>query len=223
MSLGNTKNKIKMNDRGFSLVELIVAITILAVVVIPMARMFTASTRMNMVSKRRMNAITLAEDTMEGIKANTLDQIAWKFNYTDHFDLISRKLFANGADGSSILQVDGFTTTAGAVDPADSGIATTDGGATYTFTPNASGKYYYRMKNVDVQDGREQYDALVMIDASPYMNEGTGYDPKINFNVAQLSEVATIKGKHNCSYIQSEDKESDMLVTLGLMAGTSLT
>lgn len=62
------KNRRKQDNRGFSLVELIIAIAILAFVVAPILRAFVSSARTNNKAQRMLSATTVAQNVMEEVK-----------------------------------------------------------------------------------------------------------------------------------------------------------
>lgn len=71
--------KLNKNDQGFTLLEMIIAITILAIIVIPLLRSFVISSRANAVAKRKLQASTVAQNLMEDMKACDLEDIVGWF------------------------------------------------------------------------------------------------------------------------------------------------
>lgn len=71
----NTKRLIKENNAGFSLVELLVAVAILSVIVVPIMRSFTTSAITSAKAQSMQNATSLAEKQMESIKTKTIKQL----------------------------------------------------------------------------------------------------------------------------------------------------
>lgn len=61
--------KNQKNSKGFTLVEVLIAVSILAIAVIPLLANFVTSSRVNVKSKRTLNATTVAQNIMEGISA----------------------------------------------------------------------------------------------------------------------------------------------------------
>lgn len=58
---GQLNRKYQENpDAGFSLVELLIAVTILAIIVVPLLHMFVTSTRINVKSRQTLRATTVA-------------------------------------------------------------------------------------------------------------------------------------------------------------------
>ncbi|MEE1216420.1 MAG: type II secretion system protein, partial [Agathobacter sp.] len=59
--------KLRDDDRGITLVELIVSIAILAIIVLPFLNSFVMAAKTNAKSKNELNATHLAENIMEGV------------------------------------------------------------------------------------------------------------------------------------------------------------
>lgn len=87
--------KCKLNNRGMSLVEVLVAMVILSVVSIVFLRTFSYSTMLNQKAGTKQHALTLAQSLMEGFKAYDLDSINSQFAATNAADF---KLYS--LDGS---------------------------------------------------------------------------------------------------------------------------
>lgn len=61
----------QLNNEGFSLVELLIAIVILSIIVVPLLHSFVTSARTNAKSRNTMHATAIAEDVMEQFEAHT--------------------------------------------------------------------------------------------------------------------------------------------------------
>lgn len=64
--------KLKNNTKGFSLVELLVAITVLVIVAVPLLHSFVTAAMTNAKAKKKMEATTVAENVLEQIKGTKL-------------------------------------------------------------------------------------------------------------------------------------------------------
>ena len=73
----------KKKNQGFTLVELVIAIVILAIAVSPLLANFIQSSKMNLKSRKQLNALNLAQDIMEGMSQYTAQENA------DYFFLAS--------------------------------------------------------------------------------------------------------------------------------------
>lgn len=168
----NTKRG-KTNNAGFSLVELLIAVTILAIIVIPLLHMFVTSTRINVKSRQTLRATTVAQDIMEGLKAYTLDEVRTQFTLpdgtistdyfypTEGFYIVNSSMIQDGV--REIIELEPWLDGDGNV-----------------ITPNAPNNeiYYFGIKNLKMQGG--EYDALIKLDASTYMKAKAGdttHDP----------------------------------------------
>lgn len=63
------------NDQGFSLVELLVAVTILAIIAIPLMHGFVSATATNAKARKMEQATTVAGNVMEDVKATPLEEL----------------------------------------------------------------------------------------------------------------------------------------------------
>lgn len=68
------KNR-QLNNAGFSLMELLVAVVVLAIVVAPLMNSFITSIRTNAKSERTMDATAIAESVMEQFEAHTIEEM----------------------------------------------------------------------------------------------------------------------------------------------------
>ena len=63
------------NNRGFTLVELIIAVAILAIVITPLIANFIRSSKLNLKGRKYLNEMSLAQDIMEGLSGYTAEEI----------------------------------------------------------------------------------------------------------------------------------------------------
>lgn len=74
----HTKEK-QLNNEGFSLVELLIAIVILAIIVIPLLHTFVTSARTSAKARNTMHATAIAEDVMEDFEAYSIEEMAKQY------------------------------------------------------------------------------------------------------------------------------------------------
>ena len=82
--------KKRINNKGMTLVELLISVSILAILVLPLLSAFVQSSRTNARAKTKLSASELAYNIMEGLENVTLEKVAYQFNYSaEGFDLFS--------------------------------------------------------------------------------------------------------------------------------------
>ena len=90
------KEKVQQLNKnaGFSMLELLIAVTILAIITIPMLHMFVTSARINGKSRITLRATVLAQDIVEGLKAYHIDEIQDQFNGVEDFEMLNTSVIA---------------------------------------------------------------------------------------------------------------------------------
>ena len=91
----------QLNNEGFSLIELLIAIVILSIIVVPLLHSFVTSARTNAKSRNTMHATAIAEDVMELFEAHTLEEMA------DTYEAATPTGFTNSVQKDASLDVDG--------------------------------------------------------------------------------------------------------------------
>ncbi|MBR1932035.1 MAG: prepilin-type N-terminal cleavage/methylation domain-containing protein [Lachnospiraceae bacterium] len=216
--------QLKDDNSGLSLIEVLVAMIILAIVVTPFLHSFVTTASANTKAKKMHRATTLAQSVMEGLKAERLENISAQFNYpgvnfrimpTSQVGTIGEyRLNATGGydavkkneeyspDPSVTDRKKGF---AGLADHAST--YSTDGGTTYELVANSDSKYYFQMKNVDI-DG-SKYDVRIKLD-------GTTADAQ-NYNTKDLVQMPIIDEEQDALCIQQ------MAYTMSAISECSIT
>lgn len=174
------------NNAGFSLVELLIAVMILAIIVVPLLHVFVTSARINGKSKQTQRATTVAQDIMEGLKAYDIEELKEQFNQP--------------MDGFYVMD---FRLIHGAI-AEEPGREQAD--AAYRGDPDAPGVYYFSLEGVQIQGS--EYDALIRIDATNYEQGRLKTDGNVNGHDNAFNDVnmaapgSVVKGKDG-SYTQS--------------------
>ena len=194
----NRRNKA--SNAGFSLVELLIAVTILAIIVIPLLHLFVTSTRINVKSRQMLRATTVAQDIMEGLKAYTLEEVRTQFTPESG---VSTGDFFFPSEGFYVLN-----------------ISLIQGGVREIteLGPEISGDeiYYFGIEKLKMQGG--EYDALIKLDASTYGADsvdgatgrgetpGTGAHDR-EFNGAFYAEIGSVS-ETNGGGTEKDSKDS---------------
>ncbi|MDO4188193.1 MAG: type II secretion system protein [Lachnospiraceae bacterium] len=90
-------SKFNKDNRGFSIVELIVAVSILAVVFIPVLKNFTMGALTNAKAQKMQNVTSVAEKMMEEVKGDSIEKL--------YDDAVASEdiMFLSGADATDYL------------------------------------------------------------------------------------------------------------------------
>ena len=215
------RQKTNKKNGGFTLVEILIAITILGIIVVPFMHSFVTASRTNAKSKKLQNATALASNLMEEIKANSIEDLAFQFNYpvrgdgTTRFDIIDADAFMtdgvaraeevllkNGAYESPVkynASLDPKNVTASVLYEAYQ----TGDSEEYEYLGQASGKYYFMMKGVT--SGTGTYDALVTMDATAYKTNSLveslkGHNDKVS------PVIDSLDVRKDAFYVPDEDE-----------------
>lgn len=182
------KDSQKLNNRGLSLVELLVAVTILAVITVPMLHMFVTSGKINAKSRVTLRATFLAQDVLESLKAYHVEELQDQFSGREDFVLVDRSLLSEAELNEDIAQ------------------EKTDNGTDADGNPKP-GLYYFTMKNVSMEHSR--FDVRIVVDARGYTEGNT--DPTAHEKKPNSSNVAYITSMNkdeDAAYTQAKTLES---------------
>ncbi len=109
-NMESTANNTKLNNSGFSLVEVLVAIVILAIVSLPILSTFTNAAKMNGKARRVENANTAINNIVEEAKVMTLDELAsgaGEYTYQLSDATTNTYLVGNKKDSNENLYLEG--------------------------------------------------------------------------------------------------------------------
>lgn len=228
------RHRKQMDNRGFSLVELLVAIVILAIVVVPLLHTFISSARTNSMARRRLRVTTAAQDIMEGLKADTVEEISYQFNYpyadefggtipadiqdVNRFHIVSPRMVEGDirelrSDGSSDYTPAVLGEDAASKDAVTASTYSVDAGVNYEFIGHKEGEaddgiYYFSMEDVTMQN--TNFDALIKIDATQYRGDKT--DPT-KHNAQEVVSITNMNTKYDAFYVQSTDLVKQVVQT----------
>lgn len=181
-------------NAGFSLVELLIAVVILAIIVIPLLHVFLSSNRINIKSRKTLRATTAAQDIMEGLKAYDINELKEQFAdpasgfYVIDSRLIKGGVGVNGADASGTLV------------PVDDPAA-------------VQGLYVFSMKDVSFQGSK--FDARIVVDGRGYMSSTPAGEAMKDHDAHLVSPTGTETYKFNDAALadaRSIDKKNGTFV-----------
>lgn len=211
--------QLKDNNKGLSLIEVLVAVIILAIVVTPFLHSFVTTANTNRKAKDIHKATVLAQSVVESCKAENLEDIALQFNYPDSgFRIVSAGNFSGGINVGelryeSTAPIPGYVNsmkyedlTSWSTDEEKKSHTTAstfskDGGATSEFLGQSDGYFYFQMNNV-MQD-TSVYDVLIQLDASKYhVVSGTPADT--DYNDKELAQLPIIDEEQDALCMQRD-------------------
>lgn len=181
--------KFKDDNRGITLVELIVSIAILAIIVLPFLNAFVTATKTNVKARNKMNATHLATNIMEGIEKNSMKTMAYQFNYpSEGFDLADGFDMADGSNAKELYYRNGKYTDVSRLEDVmnahpeaenldkwmtssihkKNNTAFLGDTSSWKFVENKEHKYYFWM--TDVKSGTKKYNAMVTVDGKGEAN-----------------------------------------------------
>ena len=184
--------QIKKDNRGFTLVELLIAVVVIAIVMIPLYSNFRQSTYLNSKAKAAMDATNMASNIMEGLSAYSAEEIILGFYSVDprsisdntlpKLGIVPNEVEITGSYGdvlaagdnrtksfnSSLLPTDGSTcdySSALYAEPLNpSTTITSPSVENLKVKKSSSDKYYFYIEGA--KQARGTYDVLVEMDAS---------------------------------------------------------
>lgn len=191
------KHHLIKDNRGMTLLELIIAVSIFAIAAVVLLQAFVTSGRVNKKSSLYLNASTAAQNVMEAVKGKDFAELSLAFNYP--VDPVTKKLrldflddqlnqYKDGTltlkeslkDGSTYKDVRLYRSSDKDTSLVTASVISTDNGKTYTFNPRTKGvnqsKYYFQIAGMEVGD--QTFDALLTFDGS----KDSGYKKKTSSN-----------------------------------------
>ncbi len=176
----------RIDNRGMSLVELLLAVVILAIIVVPLLHAFVSSARVNRKSRLTAKVTTLGQDVMEGLKAYSVEDLAYEFDYpaggiSEHpqgFQLIAPKMIGDAPTLATNVMELKYDSSSGKYTKCSVGTdssVTLVGGSEHVFKGVPGKTYYFAMTNVSSEDSASSnYKADIFIKLDPQKYTGSG-------------------------------------------------
>ena len=161
---------MRKDNKGMTLIELLVAIAMLGVVISPFLKTFTISARQNNKARETFRATTVAQNLMEGLEAFSLEDVCNQVN-------------KNTGTNSMLYRPNGYAEHREIGDEkSGNGLS----GNEYVFQNTPTNKYEIGIKGIE-EDGK-LYDAKILLDASGYaaINQDT------EFSVDMMNEATDV-------------------------------
>ena len=181
------KGKVQQLNKnaGFSLLELLIAVTILAIITIPMLHMFVTSARINGKSRITLRATVLAQDIVEGLKAYHIEEIQDQFNGVEDFEMLNASVIAGDCTYTEDVQREKDENGEDPTDPSKA----------------KPGKYYFILRNAKLENSK--FDVLISVDATGYVEGATPTKHTSFLNTSDVAKIAGMNKSTDASYEQS--------------------
>lgn len=160
----------KLNNKGFTLIETIVAMSILVLVSVPLMDSISRGMRVSRDTSSFQRAVLLGQSVTEGVRSHSVS------------DLCSTFVKQNTSDGSSTYLFDILDKNV--YNYKGYGRLNTDDGVTYAEMPSGnssfdgnSRKYYYGIYGVE--SGAKKYDVLIKLDSDKFNDINSKIIPSI--------------------------------------------
>ncbi|MCH5271235.1 MAG: type II secretion system protein [Lachnospiraceae bacterium] len=188
-----SKSRRKLNNQGLSLIEVLVAIIILAIVTGPLLQSLVTGIRLNAKAKEKQRLTTAAQSIMEGLKAYDVEHISMQFNGW------GMRLIANATSyyEEPISDRNGDGTFDVSIDPLNG-----------NFLPASDGRYAFVLVGVKF-DGMEGiadkfYDARIDISPNTVWNPSLAGDGSVGLiDVVDMNEYLDAVYKQPANMDQS--------------------
>lgn len=183
--------------KGFTLVEVIISLAILALLIVPTLSIYAALTQENTRAQIDQKAVNLSQNLMESFKTRSMEELCRRFNGVEGFDLLNSNL--NGFSGGYLMKAyadqgygeySSITGNPVRINPGDtkSSLKLSGVPATYLFSP-PTGQAEFLFGVELISDGEASYDALIKMDASTYRDSVKYPDSMNNYRMPGLQEL----------------------------------
>jgi prepilin-type N-terminal cleavage/methylation domain-containing protein len=203
MQPNKKSNHIFCQNNGFSLIELLLSISILAIIIVPLLNNFVTAAKANAEAKRIQSETIITQNFLEEIKAKSAKDIAKEFNYPLDFPLYAGEVYELKLDENGIFQTVNDTEKSSVKT-----VATDESGNSYyeyTFVDKADEPYYFAIKNI--VEGASTYDALITLDGRAYISEDDAGN-KYGYNAYEMPLISDINSEKNIVAMQTYEEDA---------------
>ena len=192
-----TYEGIAANNKGVSLIELIVSIVILFIMTAPLLNGFIASVNLNTEAKRIQLQTDTVQNIIEEIKLYSVEEIAKIYNYPEDDSIV----YEAKQDG-----IGGFEMVAEGERSCIRGEVTDINGNhfMYDFLEKTNQPYYFARENITA--GSTSYDAIITIDPTVYIDTDSSGNP-VGYNTALKPLLCDVNHTDNVVAIQAYETE----------------
>ena len=171
--MNHPNRRIKLNNNGTTLVELVVSLLILTIIVVPLLNSFVIAQRANMTARDKAYASTAAENVIEAVKAVAPNEIGRDFDQVLRGVLSNAVTYDDTTGASKYVRGGGGDDDVAAKEAADKGIG------------------IYWISNY--QEGTDAFDIRLTIEESDYARsktDSTGKTTKTQANDYKFANMS---------------------------------
>ncbi len=186
MILEKKRKRRRLGQRGFTFVELLVAVAILGVCVAPIVSTFIVTARINLKGRQKEQALTVAQNIVEGVKAFGIEKTVevCKSSNTSDFTLVPEN-----AEGSTKISHTIVSSTYKSSTIDVGGYEYWDHETFAAGTTITTKSYEYTIKIENILLGYAYYDAVVTIKPNYDLQHVAGYVFEPTFSQAGMSNL----------------------------------
>lgn len=193
----------KLNNKGFTLVELLIAVAIVAVIVAPILSAITTSMKVNKKSDDLLNETAVAQIFMEGMRNMSLEEIARQFSQT-----------TNPGGTLNFLP-----TGVGGTEHKEYQNSFVPHNGTFVFNKNASNSYVFAAKGVTHDN--KTYDVKVTLDAADYYKDESKGETDDKLNDTMYVDISDYDSDYDGLYVQSANVNPELCNKLAVNCVTA--
>ena len=195
----------KMNNRGVTLIELLVAISILSIVAGGFYSCFVLAAKINAKAKLAHKATSLAQNILENIKAEDMDSLMQQIAYP-MVTVTDESGIASDITNFRLVSQSGYDVNANVMRFAEKELyaISTDGGITASYN-SAVDTYHFCLRNIKMEN--TCFDALVTVKAPEETSIGSKdmvHIPSMDSNYDAVISNAAVYDREAVSYFESK-------------------
>lgn len=185
----------KQSNKGFTLVEVLVAILILAIIVVPLLSAFVMSAKTNAKARQTLRATTLAQNVMEELKAYSLETSAGHHNGTETGNFV---VAAATQKYETVRYADGVHKVVTAVKDASTGEVTVTG--------REEEQYDFVLRGVKQENA--EFDVEISV-RKPEEKDANIPDGLGSFDMVNITSM----NRSDCAYFAQEEAAHSVVAT----------
>ena len=212
-----SENKRKLNNKGFTLVEVVVSMLIISFIAIPLLNTFIMSKKANLKARQVQYGTLVAQNILEAIQEFGVEDIARQFHLVATFDIFNSKSSPNLTYyqcklDNPYVKIEKYEKYKGSdSDVIESSIIEI---ATGIYEYNELEKQSYTIENI--KEGTMLFDAVIEFNASGY--SGDNYNDYVMPDLTTLNSAKTERIYPDLTFFNYDDGNAKITNSYDLMA-----